>query len=116
MATDAPNKKNYKKLPKVSPSPKPPDKKYPVIHSEHEVVVHPPIPKKKCPYCNFVNDDGSHRTRGDNFMENVGKNSSSSMFISDDGTIHCHIDDSYNYIIVRDSIKIPYCPFCRRKL
>lgn len=116
MTTNAPNKNNYKKLPKVSPSPKPPDKKYPVIHSEHEVVVHPPIPKKKCPYCNFVNEDGSHRTRGENFMENVGNYSSNIMFISDDGTIHCHIDDSRNRVLVGYSIKIPNCPFCKRKL
>jgi hypothetical protein len=70
----------------------------------------------KCSYCNFVNDDGSHRIIGNSFMENTGPVSSNIMFISDDGTIHCHIDDSRNKVLVGYSIKISYCPFCRRKL
>ena len=113
MTTNAPNNKIPKNLPLKSPSPAPPKPKYPGL--DVRVHIHPVV-KKKCPYCNFVNEDGSHKTKGENFMENVGKNSSSSMFISDDGTIHCHIDDSYNSVIVGYSIKIPYCPFCRRKL
>lgn len=49
-------------------------------------------------------------------MENTGSYSSNTMFISDDGVIDCHIDDSRNRVLVGYSIKINYCPFCRRKL
>ena len=111
MTNNASNKNNYKKLPKVSPIPKQPDTKYPVIHSEHEIVVHPPIPRKKCPYCNFVNEDGSHRTYGENFASI----SCDRMFITDKGTIECatNIHANAGFAI---SVKINYCPFCRRKL
>lgn len=113
MTTNAPNENNKLSLPETH-SPKPPDKKYPVIHSEHEVVVHPPIKKSKCPYCNFVNDDGSHRTRGENFYadEKVCE-----MNITGDNEIVCKIKDNPRKLTWSVySIKIPYCPFCRRKL
>ena len=111
MTTNAPNNNNYKKLPKVSPSPKPTDKKYPVIHAEHEVFVHPPISKKKCPYCNFVNEDGSHRTRGENFSSE----SCDEIYITSKGTVEAVTNIHFN-IQNAVSIKISYCPFCRRKL
>lgn len=112
MTTIAPNKKNYEKLPKISPSPKPPEKKYPVFHTEHEVVVHPPIPKEKCPYCNFVNNDGSHKQRGKNFASKEGDEVS----ITDRGEIYFKTRDDYDFACEGLSIKIPNCPFCNRKL
>lgn len=111
MTTNAPNTNKIVSFPKYSPSPKPPDKRYPGIHSVHEIIVHPPIPKNKCPYCNFVNDDGSHRKYGKNFASKED----ASMCITDEGTIECctniHINAGF-----ASSIKITHCPFCKRKL
>jgi hypothetical protein len=115
MPTTIDKPKNYHYLKLKKHTPKELSSTYPGLE-EAEVHKHPVIKKKKCPYCNFVNEDGSHKTRGDNFMENVGGTSSNTMFISDDGTIHCHIDDNRNRVMIGYSIKIPYCPFCKRKL
>lgn len=112
MTTNAPPiKQNKLNLPNKSPVPHPPKLKYPTHSSKVDVVIHKIPKKKKCPYCSLFSDEGYPLTNGEDFSDD--KNCS--INIAKDKTIEFGIDvnGSTHY---GGSIKIKYCPFCRREL
>lgn len=112
MTTNAPPiKQNKLNLPHKSPVPHPPKLKYPTHSSKVDVVIHRVPKKKKCPYCSLCDDEGYPLTNGEDFSDD--KNCS--INIAKDKTIEFGIDvnGSTHY---GGSIKIKYCPFCRREL
>ena len=114
MTTNAPPiKQNKLKLPHKSPVPHQPKVKYPTHSSKIEVVIHRVPKKKKCPYCSLCSDEGYPLTNGEDFASNNDKNCS--INIAKDKRIEFGIDVNGSTHFGA-SIKIKYCPFCRREL